>query len=191
MLRLSDRTLYLLGLTSLTTLILTVGIISYRKSKRTIRIVELWIYPIKGCAGIKLDSSLVIRRGFKFDRGFMFVDKENRFVSQRTQPKMALIETRIDSSANILHLSSPGIPSIELKLSPSKDNAEERIDCTVWSSDCQADVVKGGGEWFCQYLGVPIGDFRLVRMAENFVRKLTPEFAPEGLVVTTHIHNLS
>jgi hypothetical protein len=65
---------------------------------------------------------------------------------QRTQPKMALIETKIDYSSDMLFLSFSGMPTLQVNLRCSKESCEERISCSVWSSECIADVVAGGGE---------------------------------------------
>jgi len=61
----------------------------------------LFIYPIKSCKGIPLNIAEIGRFGFHNDRRWMIVDAEtNRFVSQRTLPRMALI-TPIFYSKNI------------------------------------------------------------------------------------------
>jgi hypothetical protein len=78
---------------------------------------------------------------------------------------MALIETKIDYSSDMLFLSFSGMPTLQVNLRCSKESCEERISCSVWSSECIVDVVAGGGEWFCHYLSVSSGEFRLVRMA--------------------------
>jgi hypothetical protein len=79
MFRSYNRTVLLFGLTSLTTLIVLYGILYPRnfKSKRKAKVIELWCYLVKGCAGIQLSSGQVTRRGFEFDRDFMFIDKNN------------------------------------------------------------------------------------------------------------------
>ncbi len=62
---------------------------------KTVTISEIWIYPIKSCKGIKVQSSLVVKTGFRYDRVFMLVDMKGMFLSQRKYPRMALIETKI------------------------------------------------------------------------------------------------
>jgi hypothetical protein len=56
---------------------------------------ELWVYPIKSCKGIKVDSAVITARGFYLDRIFMVVDSTGKFVSQRSYPAMALIDVRV------------------------------------------------------------------------------------------------
>ena len=136
-----------------------------QKAKKTATVSELYIYPIKSCGGIKVSEALVGKRGFALDRIFMLIDKESVFVSQRTEPKMALIAQNIDEKSNVLTLSSPGSKSFKIDLDISKISHQVPINCSVWGEDCTAYVVKEAGEWFCSVLNVPNGDYRLVRMA--------------------------
>jgi uncharacterized protein YcbX len=78
------------------TSILWTFLLSYQEAKKSATVSEIWIYPIKSCKGFKVESAIVGKRGFLFDRIFMIIDKESKFVSQRTYPKMALIATAID-----------------------------------------------------------------------------------------------
>eukprot|EP01041_Mallomonas_annulata_P015125 gene15125-32079_t len=54
---------------------------------------ELWVYPVKSCAGIPLRESELTDTGLLYDRAWMVVDAEGEFVSQRELPRMALIQT--------------------------------------------------------------------------------------------------
>jgi hypothetical protein len=64
-----------------------------------ITVSELWVYPIKSCRGIKMDTVQVTARGFHLDRIFMVVDSTGKFVSQRSHPAMALIDVQIVNDA--------------------------------------------------------------------------------------------
>ena len=137
------------------------SLILYRESKRNASIAELWLYPIKSCGGIKVSKALVGQRGFVFDRIFMIVDSDNKFVSQRTQPSLALVKMDIDEITEKLTISAPGMSTklvINLKALPVEEAA---VDCTVWGEAVTANVIDGG-EWFSKFLG---SDFNLVRMA--------------------------
>lgn len=136
---------------------------------------EIWIYPIKSCRGMKVSSAVVGKRGFLLDRIFMLIDEEGKFVSQRTQPKMALIDVNIDEKSELLTITAPGATSpltIDLKSQPS--SGEKSLACTVWGEDCTAYPIPTAGEWFSTYLGVASDHFRLVRMAGTSVYSLTP-----------------
>ncbi|KAF2198674.1 hypothetical protein GQ43DRAFT_421925 [Delitschia confertaspora ATCC 74209] len=72
------------------------------------RVKALLIYPLKSCKGIELDKSDVIRTGLKYDRQFTLaqyvtslptlqgkVHSEWQFITQRTFPRLAKVETEI------------------------------------------------------------------------------------------------
>ena len=54
-------------------------------------VASLYIYPVKGCRGISLDSAKLGPYGFLYDRFWMIVDESNTFVTQRQVPKIALL----------------------------------------------------------------------------------------------------
>ena len=62
-----------------------------QRREASVEIVELAIYPIKSCKGIKLQKALVALNGFKYDREWMVINEKNRFVSQRERPIMCFI----------------------------------------------------------------------------------------------------
>ncbi len=62
------------------------------------KISQLFIYPIKSCAGISVPSITFDHRGPLLDRNWMLVDAETGvFLSQRELPAMALISTVIEN----------------------------------------------------------------------------------------------
>jgi len=58
---------------------------------------QINIYPIKSLGGISLQSSLVEERGLQYDRRWMLVDEQNKFITQRLHPKMALLTVEINN----------------------------------------------------------------------------------------------
>ena len=56
---------------------------------------SLHVYPLKGAAGFSPQSWPVEERGLRHDRRFMVVDADGVFISQRTNPRMALIRGEI------------------------------------------------------------------------------------------------
>jgi uncharacterized protein YcbX len=180
------------------TIVLTLLYKIILKSKPGVEISELWIYPIKSCKGIKVNSALVTPRGFELDRWFMVVDQNGKFVSQRTFPQMALVSVTIldlpgmnmfmlprrctPQVTTLLHAGSGKVlcvdaPGMETLIVPTKPTtSSEATTVTVWGDECQAVVVDN--EWFVKFLQVP--GMRLVRIKEDFVRKTSPEYAPNG-----------
>lgn len=145
---------------------LLTSILLYKKAKTNATVSELWIYPIKSCQGIKVKSALIGRRGFVFDRIFMIIDKDGKFVSQRTEPKLALVSVKMDEKSHTLLITATGMPTtLVIDLHAPKALRENIIDCTVWGEVCTASLHSSGGEWFSEFLKAPADSFRLARIA--------------------------
>lgn len=125
----------------------------------------LYIYPVKSCAGIAVDDVALEQHGLRWDRHWMVVDRNGRFVSQREYPAMATIRTAFTHGALELsarHLSD----TLRLPLAAPGDRA--RLDVTVWCDAMPAlDEGEPAARWFSQALGVSV---RLVRFANDVVR---------------------
>lgn len=137
---------------------------------------ELWIYPIKSCKGIRVRHAEIDRRGFKYDRNFMVVSgPKNKFISQRTHPRMALIAPEIDSNTKTLIIKAPGVPELRVPLTAPVD--PEQLDVLVWSETCVAhEVSAAASAWFSLFLEIPAG-CKLVRIADSFKRKTDPSIS--------------
>lgn len=49
---------------------------------------SIYIYPVKSCRGIKVDSWKINNFGFKYDRFWMIVDDQNHSITQREHSKV-------------------------------------------------------------------------------------------------------
>ena len=120
-----------------------------------IRITALNIYPVKACRGIALHSARVTNSGFEHDREWLIVSPEGRFMTQREEPRLALVETRID--AHTLRLSSEGSGSLDVSL--QAEGAPVEVTC--WRDRCAAfDAGDEAAAWLSDHLQKPA---RLVR----------------------------
>jgi uncharacterized protein len=138
-----------------------------------IRLAALYRYPVKSLAGQELEHSPVDGFGLAGDRRWMLVDRQNRYVTQRELPEMALISTSLDQHR--LTLNAPGMPS--LAVDPPAENAEP-IDVRIWRDRCQARVCSNESQiWLTRYLGHTL---RLVHMAEGERRQVDRSYAQEG-----------
>jgi len=140
----------------------------------TATIAALNVYPVKGCRGIALERAEVTVRGLAagsaHDREWMIVDSSGRFVSQREQPRLALV--RVAADAGRMVLSAPAMPALEVE---RLDVAvAPRRDVVVWHSTVAAiDAGDHAAYWLSAYLGMPA---RLVRFAPEHVRTCNPQF---------------
>jgi uncharacterized protein YcbX len=120
-----------------------------------VRITALNVYPVKGCRGIALDSARVTPSGFEHDREWLIVRGDGRFMTQREEPRLALIGTAIGDGA--LRLQSDGSGSLEVPL--QAEGAPVEVTC--WRDRCAAfDVGDEAAQWLSDYLRQPA---RLVR----------------------------
>jgi uncharacterized protein YcbX len=158
------------------------------------KIEEIWIYPIKSCAGYRVAQAELQSTGLKHDRNWMIVDEAGRFVTQRKVPSMARItvraepnKLRISYGTKIEELKSKGAPDakgakgaddgpsansagdqleyLEVDLDPSPMNP---VSVSVWSDTveayCYPDSVNAQ---LSSWLGQAV---RLVKIASSSAR---------------------
>lgn len=135
----------------------------------SITISELWMYPIKSCAGIAVTEAHVGPRGITHDRGWMVVRPDGMFLTQREYPRLALIVPSFDEAH--VRLTAPDMAPIAIPL----HGDGKHMDVIVWRDRCdgvdQGDAVAA---WLSQFLQT---DCRLVRMADEWVRTVDQTFA--------------
>ncbi|NOU43692.1 MAG: MOSC domain-containing protein [Methyloglobulus sp.] len=131
---------------------------------------DIYIYPVKSLAGIRMSTWQVTTTGFKYDRKWMLVDNDHQFLSQRRLPKMALIKTAVSDSE--LQLSAPGMSELTLALEPT---AGEILNCTIWHDQLDTLAVSTlADSWFSRFLGIHC---RLVYQPDTSIRPVNPNFA--------------
>ncbi len=138
-----------------------------------ITITSLHTYPVKGLRGIDSDSATIMARGFEYDREWMIVDRNNRFVTQRNANLMATIATAITSTH--LVLTHESVSPLHVSLDQAQTNPET---VTVWRDDCDAlDQGEEAATWLANILGPnDIGPVRLMRFAPDAVRPVEPDY---------------
>ncbi len=119
------------------------------------KIAQLFIYPIKSCAGIELKEAVLTDTGLDLDRAWMVVDEKGVFVTQREVPRMALIQPLLKTYDMIVK--APGM----LALHVSIDEVEKAVTVQVWEDTVKAfDMGDLAAQWFSDFLGQTV---RLVR----------------------------
>ena len=102
------------------------------RAQVVITIAELNVYPVKSCKGIALSNALLTSTGIAHDRQWMVVTPDGRFVTQREQPRLALITTALTDRS--LQLSANGMPMLELTF----DAGKAATMVSVWGDRCPA-----------------------------------------------------
>lgn len=138
-----------------------------------LRLSEINLYPIKSAGQIRVESAEVEARGLAFDRRWMLIDGNNRFLTQRQHPHMALLSVRIER--NFLLVSAP---EMETLVVPFGFARAETAEVAIWKDRCTASVLpEPVNDWFSRYMGFPC---RLVYMDEDQIRGVDPAYAQAG-----------
>jgi uncharacterized protein YcbX len=131
-------------------------------------VTSLRLHPIKSCAGIAVDEALLIGTGLEFDRAWMVVDSQGEFVSQREQPRLALVKPTLRSDDVVLR--APGMLALHLL----QDSAEGPCRVTVWQDTVAAyDMGDLAAQWFSDFLGQRV---RLARFDPAERRRCDPRW---------------
>jgi len=132
------------------------------------RIARLFVYPVKSCAGIEVPEALLTDTGLDLDRAWMVVDREGEFVTQREEPRLALIQPAFKRGGTELQLRAPGMLALHLRV----DAVEAPARVRVWDDEVPAwDMGDIAAQWFTDFLalnelGLPKANaprYRLVR----------------------------
>lgn len=135
-----------------------------------LKLQDIYIYPIKSCAGIRINEWQVLEKGLLYDRQWMIVDQNRQFLSQRKLPKMALIKTRLIEQNLIL--SAPGMKEITFSLHPPDGKP---IIVNIWQDQCQAQLVSAEvDQWLSDFLKI---ECNLVYQPKQSSRQVDQKFA--------------
>lgn len=121
----------------------------------------LYIYPIKSAAGIAVNQAIITPRGLRYDRRWMVVTPDGRFMTQRKFPKMARITVQIQN--NMLVINAPEMGALHLPLHPEQvavsaasSDSRETKSVEIWGDRCLAWSMGGEAQaWFSDVLETP------------------------------------
>ena len=126
-------------------------------------VAQLFVYPVKSCAGVALQEAELTETGLDLDRAWMVVDATGRFVTQRELPRMALVVPQIRHYEVVLR--APGMLALHLGMNEVVSPARVQ----VWADTVDAwDMGDVAAQWFSDFLGQP--GLRLVRFDPEAVR---------------------
>ncbi len=133
------------------------------------------VYPVKSCAGIAVRAAALDEMGLQHDRRFMVVRPDGVFLTQREQPRLALVRTafeRLGSPDQALRLDRPGAAPLRVPLTPA---GGEAIAVTVWSDRVTAQLVSEHADrWLSAHLATAV---RLVYIPPSTLRPVDPRYA--------------
>ena len=140
------------------------------------KISEINIYPIKSLKGISLEKSKVEQRGLQYDRRWMLIDEDSKFITQREIPKLAAVSVALD--VNGLTVSTLGFENLNVPFTVEGDEISVRI----WDNDCLAiPLGKEISEWFSNLIDQ---NCKLVFMPDSSKRGVNPIFNKNDDIVS-------
>ena len=145
-----------------------------------LQISELYIYPVKSLPGIAVTKATVTERGFEYDRRWMLIDENNRFISQRESAEMTQLEVAIlDVGLKVTHRLNKD--SIIIPFCKPGLTAKNAV-VSIWDDICTAEYVsQEADKWFTDILGIKC---RLVYMPDSCKRVVDQKYAPEDAVTS-------
>jgi uncharacterized protein YcbX len=126
------------------------------------------LYPVKSLAGIPVESFSLDDFGPAGDRRWMIVDAERQFVTQRSNPELALVKTRFAGPDVVITIPGEG----EFRLFP---DAEPCV-VSVWRD--QVSAVLGSNhasEALSRFCGKRV---YVVYMSDDVFRRVDPDWVP-------------
>jgi uncharacterized protein len=138
---------------------------------------EIWIYPVKSLPGIRVSQAKVMRKGLQYDRRWMLIDEQGRFITQREHPEMALFQLSLEGMEVAVKHKNRSSPSIRFHLVAEKGKP---VSATVWDDEVEVwEPSTEHSKWFSECLGMPC---RLVFFPESNQRETDPDYASGELV---------
>lgn len=139
---------------------------------------QLFIYPVKSLGGIAVEKAVVTSRGLQYDRRWMLIDNKNKFISQRTNSKLALFQLDLVADGfDIIYL-----PTQSSHFIPFKPRTDEEVEVSIWNDECNATLVCYDlNEWFSKILNT---ETRLVFMSEDIIRPVDYRYAGPGHITS-------
>lgn len=136
---------------------------------------QLYLYPLKSARGYGVPQYSLDARGPQWDRRWMLVDNDGKFLTQRQHPVMTQLVARFED--NELQIAAPEMPELVI---PQFywEMVKKKQPVTVWRDTVQAKVAEGHvNAWFEQVLKQPC---KLAYMPEDTRRPVDPVYAKKG-----------
>jgi uncharacterized protein YcbX len=143
-----------------------------------IRVVGLFIYPVKSLGGFAVTSTTVTDRGLAEDRRWMVVDETGKFLTQRQHPTMATLRVvPHEEGGGRFTIADPSGHAVTIG-----SGIGDPVEVTVWRDQVQARPVSvEADDLLTRHLGLRC---RLVHMGDDSHRQVDPRYAPPGRITS-------
>lgn len=137
------------------------------------RLSALYLHPLKSSASLPVASLEIEPRGPRFDRRWLVVDADGRFVTARAVAELVLV--RAEPLGLGLRLSAPGMPLLDVA-PPSVDAPRQSM--TIWKDTVDAPrAAPAADAWLSAVLQREV---RLVHMDDAARRAVDPAYGHAG-----------
>jgi molybdenum cofactor sulfurtransferase len=133
-----------------------------KTEKQYFKISNIYIYPIKSCAPMKIKDKWCIKNGgFTYDRNWLILDNNYVPLTQKRFKLLTKIRPFIDLDLNILKIEY-GDESFEIQLQPKHEITENKL-IHIKNMTCydEGDVVS---EWLSRFVFKTNNKYRLARI---------------------------
>ncbi|QSE98891.1 MOSC domain-containing protein [Fulvivirga lutea] len=131
------------------------------------------IYPIKSLGGIELQSSLVTERGLKYDRRFMLVDDNNKFLTIRQHKEFLFFTVELTDDGFVVK-NKESDESINV---PFDITEGQKVPVRIWDDSVDGIVAADSiNKWFSSQLKMSC---RLVYLPDESPRRVQPDWVKQ------------
>ena len=114
----------------------------------SVKISQLYIYPLKSAQGISLTEMPIVSTGPQHDREWMLVNERGQFISQRTHPQMSQLSTQLTEE----HLVVSATDTSQLQI-PKKRTTSQTLELTLFNKTTIGEKVGDQFDlWFSDFL---------------------------------------
>jgi uncharacterized protein YcbX len=157
------------------------------------QVTDLWVFPIKGLRGIRVQSWEICETGLVLDRKWCIVDLEGtrypklQMISQRMLAKLATITVKVSQDGKYLNVTAEGMPRLNVPVEEAEYEGNDDVvaqaagtDWNLGSLPCKSAGAEAE-QWFSKYLNEvdsaaankkPPARFALVRSADAGARSM-------------------
>jgi uncharacterized protein YcbX len=138
----------------------------------SLRLTDIWRYPVKSCRGERLTEAAVEPWGLAGDRRWMIVDRKGKQVTGREHPALVLVTPRVEGGK--ITFATRGRPEVTVPV-PSGAGL---VPVSVWESDLLATQADdAASDWLSGIVGQPV---RLVYLDDPTRRPTNPKYSRDS-----------
>lgn len=140
---------------------------------------HIYIYPIKSLGGISISQARITDRGLEHDRRWLLVEPNGRFITQRQNAELALLQLELaDNGWRVSHK----VKDVQPLHFPFVPETNDRMEVQVFKDHMPAvRVSDGADQWFSSVLGTAC---HLVYMPDDSHRPVDPAYAHQNEIVS-------